>query len=133
MNMNEHEPTKSVLELVGIDKNDIDGQLIPRETLLSDQRYDEAKHYIPALKQYYSSSFMTSMQKNAASSQKWPLLNLVRQLLNVYGYKMDPVRKADGYTLDGIKRYKRYFQVTKKLPIPIHLAKTKKNELTAEI
>ena len=27
---------------------------------------------------------------------------------------MEPIRKADGYTLEGIKKYKRYFQITKK-------------------
>ena len=28
---------------------------------------------------------------------------------------MEPIRKADGYTLDGVKKYKRYFQIKKKL------------------
>jgi hypothetical protein len=57
---------------------------------------------------------MTSLQKNADKSQKWPLLNLVRQILNVYDYKMDPIRKSDGYTLEGVKKYKRYFLINKK-------------------
>jgi hypothetical protein len=57
---------------------------------------------------------MTSLQKNADKSQKWPLLNLVRQILNVYNYKMDPIRKSDGYTLEGVKKYKRYFLINKK-------------------
>ena len=57
---------------------------------------------------------MTILQKNADKSQKWPLLNLVRQILNVYHYKMEPIRKADGYTLEGIKKYRRFFQIKKK-------------------
>jgi hypothetical protein len=36
--------------------------------------YDEVKKYLPELKKNYSSSFMTSLQKNADKSQKWPLL-----------------------------------------------------------
>jgi hypothetical protein len=56
---------------------------------------------------------LTSLQKNADKSQKWPLLNLIRQILSVYGYKMKPIRKADGYTLEGVKKYKRYFQIYK--------------------
>ena len=28
---------------------------------------------------------------------------------------MIPIRKCDGYTLDGIKKFKRYFQVVKKI------------------
>ena len=27
---------------------------------------------------------------------------------------MEPVRKADGYTLEGIKKYKRFFLIKKK-------------------
>jgi hypothetical protein len=57
---------------------------------------------------------MTSLQKNAEKEQKWPLLNLVRQILNVYNYKMEPIRKSDGYTLEGVKKYKRFFQIIKK-------------------
>lgn len=109
--------TKNILKLIGIEftsLNEIQEQLLPREMLLSDSKYNEVKLYIPDLKKNYSSSFMTSLQKNADKSQKWPLLNLARQLLNVYGYKMEPVRKADGYTLEGVKKYKRYFQIYKK-------------------
>lgn len=114
------EESKNILHIVGFEftelKN-IDGLIIPRETLLSDNKYDEVKKYIPELKKNYSSSFMTGLQKNADKSQKWPLLNLIRQILNVYGYKMIPIRKADGYTLEGVKKYKRYFQVKRKQTI----------------
>jgi hypothetical protein len=56
---------------------------------------------------------MTSLQKNAETIQKWPLLNIVRQILQNYNYKMIPIRKCDGYTLDGIKKFKRFFQITR--------------------
>jgi len=111
------EETINILKMIGIEftsSNEIQEQLIPREVLLSDSKYDSIKMYIPELKKNYSSSFMTSLQKNADKSQKWPLLNLTRQLLSIYGYKMEPIRKADGYTLEGIKKYKRFFHVFKK-------------------
>ena len=109
--------TKTILKLIGLEfnqLNEIQEQLICREMLLSDTKYDDIKLHIPDLKKNYSSSFMTSLQKNADKSQKWPLLNLTRQLLSVYGYKMEPIRKADGYTLEGVKKYKRYFQIYRK-------------------
>ena len=108
---------KTIFKVVGLEINQFDelnGMIISRETLLSDNKYDELKYLIPELKKNYSSSFMTSLQKNAEKSQKWPLLNLIRQILHVYGYKMDPIRKADGYTLEGVKKYKRYFLIHKK-------------------
>ena len=112
-----NEESKSILKIIGIEFNhfdDLNGLTILREQLLSDTKYEEVKQFLPELKKTYSSSFMTSLQKNADKSQKWPLLNLVRQILNVYDYKMDPIRKSDGYTLEGIKKYKRYFLINKK-------------------
>jgi hypothetical protein len=111
------EESKSVLKIIGFEFDelkDVEGSIIPREVLLSDNKYDEVKKLIPELKKNYSSSFMTSLQKNADKSQKFPLINIVRQILNVYDYKMEPIRKSDGYTLEGVKKYKRYFQIKKK-------------------
>jgi hypothetical protein len=108
---------KNILILVGFElneSNNFNGIIIPRDQLLSDTKYNEIKALIPELKKKYSSSLLTSLQKNADIIQKWPLLNFVRQILNTYGYKMEPIRKADGYTLDGIKKYKRYFQIKNK-------------------
>jgi hypothetical protein len=111
-----NEESKTILKMIGIEFNEIEelnGLTIWREQLLSDTKYEEIKKLLPELKKTYSSSFMTSLQKNADKSQKWPLLNLVRQILNVYDYKMYPIRKADGYTLEGVKKYKRYFLINK--------------------
>lgn len=111
------EEIKSIFKIVGLEISyfdELNGMIISRETLLSDNKYYELKCFIPELKKNYSSSFMTSLQKNAEKSQKWPLLNLIRQILHVYGYKMEPIRKADGYTLEGVKKYKRYFLIHKK-------------------
>jgi len=112
--------SKLIFKSIGIEFDtllELNGLFIPREMLLSDNKYDEIKKLIPDLKKNYSSSLMTSLQKTAEKSQKWPLLNLVRQVLNTYNYKMEPVRKADGYTLDGIKKYKRFFLIKKKIII----------------
>lgn len=108
------EEIKIIFKSIGLEINqfyELNGTLIIRETLLSDEKYDEIKLLIPDLKKKYSSSFMTSLQKNAEKAQKWPLLNLIRQILHVYGYKMEPIRKSDGYTLEGVKKYKRYFLI----------------------
>jgi len=99
------EDSKKILNTIGISFetiSELENFFIPRETLLSDLKYEEIKKLIPDLKKKFSSSFMTSLQKNAEKEQKWPLLNLTRQILNVYNFKMEPIRKSDGYTLEGI-------------------------------
>ena len=111
---------KAILNTVGIYFNSItelEGIFFPREQLLSEIKYDLVKQYIPELKKKFSSTFMTSLQKKAETTQKWPLLNLIRQILLVYNYNLTPIRKCDGYTDDGIKKYKRFFKIIRKIKI----------------
>tara|TARA_Y100000996_G_scaffold337398_1_gene274114 strand:- start:340 stop:708 length:369 start_codon:yes stop_codon:yes gene_type:complete len=105
----------SILRNCNIDicQNDINGILIERDPLLSEVVYDKMGDTISKLKKNYSSSRLTSLQKTAKKEQKWPLLNLVRQLLKAQNYTMVPIRKADGYTEGGKKLYKRYFNIVK--------------------
>lgn len=91
----------------------LDGQLIPRDILLSKETYNEVKQEIIELKKKFSSSSLTSLQKNAETGQKWPLLNLVRQILKICNYQMKPVRRSNGYGKDGKKKYKRFFLISK--------------------
>ena len=111
---------KKILEIVGICFNEVselEGIIFSREQLLSEYKYSQIKVLIPELKKMFSSSFMTSMQKNAEINQKWPLINLIRQILSVYNYKLYPVRKCDGYTKEGVKKYKRFFKIVKNINI----------------
>jgi hypothetical protein len=64
------------------------------------------------MKKYLSSTHLTSLQKSANLNQKWPLLNLVRQILKCYKFKMKPIRKSNGYSPDGKKLYKRFFLIS---------------------
>jgi len=93
--------------------DDINGLIIPRESLLDPILYQKIKPDIPKIKQIMSSSLFTSVQKNADKSQKWPLINLIRQILRKYDYNLDPKRVCDGYTKDGVKKYKRFFEIKK--------------------
>ena len=87
--------------------------LVPRDILISTKKYEEIKEDINKMKKLYSSGSLTALQKNAEASQKWPLLNLVRQILKSNNYKMDPIRKSNGYTKEGKKKYLRFFVIKK--------------------
>jgi hypothetical protein len=109
------ETSKKVLGEVGLEFLDglfVEDQLVPREILLNPEKYEKVKQYIPELKKLFSSSSLTSLHKTAETSQKFPLVNLVRQILHSYKYELRPVRKSDGYTPDGVKKYRRFFQVS---------------------
>ena len=95
------------------DFNHLDGMLIPREMLIDQKKYESVKEHITKLKQVFSSSALTSLQKDAKTKQKWPLLNLVRQILKASNYNMVPHREANGRTKEGKKKYKRFFIIKK--------------------
>lgn len=102
---------KCLIKLENI--NDLDGLLIDRCVLLNNEVYKDIVIFIPDLKEFFSSSSMTSLQSNANLNQKWPLINFVRQLLKTINFKLTPIRKCDGYTKDNKKKYRRYFLIEK--------------------
>ena len=110
------EVSKFILGEIHVQPDQMDGTMIDRELLLNVTLYEELKPKIRELKKVFSSSYMTSLQESANVSQKWPLLNLVRQILHLYKYKMKPVRKSDGYTSDGAKKFKRFFLIERNHP-----------------
>lgn len=83
--------------------------IIPRVILLHDEKYKDAIEYIPAFKKMFSSSYLTSLQNTAEGKQRWPLLNIVRQILKEYNFKLTPKRLSNGYTKDKKKLYRRVF------------------------
>jgi hypothetical protein len=91
----------------------LDGQIIQREVLLSKDTYTMVKPHIVELKKRFSSSSLTSLQHTAETGQKWPLLNLVRQILKICNYQMRPIRKSNGYSKEGKKKYLRFFIIEK--------------------
>ena len=112
MNNHQAEYIKSFLNKCKIIMNtfdDLDGLLIPREVLLGLDNYKNVKDEIAILKQMFNSSSLTALQSTAEENQKWPLLNLVRQILKACNFKMTPKRVSAGYTKDGKKLYKRMF------------------------
>ena len=113
---NKHRQVLALLNACNIPCNtfqDLHGLLVMREVCIDNAKYVEIKKDVPGLKQHFSSSYLTALQASASNKQKWPLLNLIRQLLRSCNYKLTPKRVADGYTLTGEKKYKRMFRVEK--------------------
>jgi hypothetical protein len=88
---------------------DLDGLQLARDALLDNENYEKAKENIPELKKLFSSSYLTSLQSSASKTQKWPLINLIRQILKSSHYSLTPKRLCNGYTADGVKKYRRIF------------------------
>ena len=107
---------KEIFSIIGIKCENIEsleGLEIERISLLDDNKYEKIKNKICQLKKTVSSNNLTCLHENACDKQKWPLLNLIRQLLHHYKYYLKPIRKCNGYSLDGIKKFKRFFIIIK--------------------
>ena len=91
--------------------SELDGSIIERSKLIEEPRYQRAKLMIPGLKEFFSSSYLTSLQNKAPGDHKWPLVNLVRQMLKQCGFKMTPKRLSDGYSKAGKKKFRRVYIV----------------------
>lgn len=87
---------------------------IKRDKLINIEAYENLDSSIIKLKDTFSTSSITSLQDSAKQRQKWPLLNLIRQLLKINGFVLKPFRKSAGYTASGKKKYERYFHIEKK-------------------
>ena len=110
-------PILEYLKLFNISADSIDtlhNIEIPRETLLDLTTYQKAQEHILHFRNIFSSSYLTSLQSTAAIHQKWPLINLTRQILKAYGFHLEPKRRAAGYSEDGTKLYKRVFIIRSK-------------------
>ena len=119
----EHDNDKKIFEfikLIGVPIENIeqlDGLMIEREFLVNSKNYDNVREKIPEIKKIYSSTFLTSLHSNADKTQKWPLLNLLRQILRRMNYTMEPIRTSNGKDSKGKKLYKRYFRIQKKVKL----------------
>ena len=97
---------------------EIENIKISRKELIRPDLYKKVKEKIinkeiKNFKKELSSSFYTCLHNDVEKKQKWPLVNLIRQFLKHYKYRLVPIRECDGYTKDKKKRFKRYYIVKK--------------------
>lgn len=95
---------------------------IRRDKLIDQDLYKKIKEKIINLaindfKKELSSSFYTCLQNDAGKKQRWPLVNLIRQILKHYKYILIPKRECDGYTKNKKKKYRRYYIIKKMKPV----------------
>jgi len=106
---------KFICNALHIEPNELkDGLIIERDMLISKEKYEALKPHIVDLKKIFSSKCMTSMHTCAEYNQRWPCLNLVRQVLKRMGYDIQPERRCAGRDEDGKKIFERFFKLHKR-------------------
>ena len=111
----EHELIAFISAALNIHEHELkEGLIIQRDTLIDPAKYEKLKPHIVLLKKIFSSKTMTSMHTTAEITQKWPCLNLVRQVLKRMGYDIKPERKCAGRDESGKKLFDRFFIIHKR-------------------
>ena len=88
-------------QLVGIN--------VPKE-LIDSHNYEEFTDLVNELRGVYSAGGMRCLRADSGV-QKFPLLNLIRQVSKANGILLEPHSKSDGYEATGKKRLQKWFIV----------------------
>lgn len=54
---------------------------------------------------------MSSLQQDASSKQKYPAVNLLRQIMKANGLQLSPKSKSAGYQTNGKKIVHRWYEI----------------------
>ena len=105
---------QDIFKIIDININDINelnNLEIDRNKLLNENIKIEFLSLVKDLKKYYSSSKLTCLHKNNIYKQKWPQINLLRQILKCNNYKLLPKTYNLGYNNNGKKILKRTYYI----------------------
>ena len=118
LGMKKEEVLKQMLHVLNINyelKDELHGKEFERDKLLDIDIVKELMILKPLIiSSGYKSGKLTSLHKNNESLQKFPGINMVRQVLKCNGLKLNPYVVSIGYDQDtGKKLTKRYFNIHK--------------------
>ena len=100
-----------------VDKiEDLTNLTFPRETLLQKDNQNKLMDLIPQLKLVYNSSYLNCLHDNSIFKQKFPGVNLVRQVLKCNHLSLTPKIISNGYEKStGKKKVSRIFKIEKQM------------------
>ena len=118
----ENEPNDSLILLLDIfalfgynffkNREDFIDISLSYELLRDPKLIDILYQQIPNLKKFYKSSKLTCLHKNSTTNQKFPGVNMVRQILKCNKLKLKPMENCRGYNkATGKKIIERYYQI----------------------
>ena len=87
--------------------------------LQSTQLINEFYKLIPELRKIYDSHYLTCLHKNSLEKQKFPVINMLRQILKSNNYKLKPKIVIHGYNpITKAKIIERFFTISKINTVP---------------
>ena len=109
-----------LLKIINIDieeKNSLLNYTFERDILLEQTVVDKYYDMIKNLKENYTSDVLTCLHMNSTIKQRFPGINMLRQILKCNGLKLKPKVVSMGYIGD-VKIVKRFFTIVPIDPKP---------------
>jgi hypothetical protein len=103
----------SIINITIENLEDLELVELDRDLLLKEPINNEFSKLIDSSKKVYNSSKLTSLHKNRLEKQKFPAINLLRQILKCNNYKLGPKTTSLGYHKNGKKIIKRSYIINK--------------------
>jgi hypothetical protein len=95
---------------------DLTNLTFPREILLQKKNQQNLMSLIPEMKLAFNSSYLTCLHDNSIYKQKYPGINLVRQVLKCHHMSLTPKIISNGYEkATGKKKVSRIFKIEKQM------------------
>ena len=90
---------KELLKIIDIklENKKLNEIIIEQEQLKQREIILKFRELIPKLKKYYNSEMLNCLHKNSLSKQKFPAVNMLRQILKCNNYKLKPFIVCNGY------------------------------------
>jgi hypothetical protein len=96
------------------EQNDLLDIMIMRDKLLEKTTNKILLDKVPELKKVYNTGYLSCLHDNSIYKQKWPAINLLRQILKCNFYHLTPKILSNGYDkLSGKKQVTRVFVIEK--------------------
>ena len=93
-------------------REDLHTIILRQDTLKDRNLIEELYRKAPNLKSFYNSSKLTCLHKNSLDKQKFPAVNMYRQLLKCNNLKMEPYVVSKGYNkYSGKKIVERFYRI----------------------
>ena len=93
-------------------REDLDSVVLKQDTLKDIHLIEDLYKKAPNLKSFYNSSKLTCLHKNSLEKQKFPAVNMYRQLLKCNNFRMEPYVISKGYEkYSGKKIVERFYRI----------------------
>lgn len=104
-----------LLNLMKIECNNIKealGTIIEQSQIKNFELDKTCFGYVEELKKFYKSNMLNCLHKNSLSKQKYPAVNMLRQILKCNNIKLKPFNVCNGYNKStGNKIVKRFYKI----------------------